>query len=277
MSLTKAYVTSTQVASSTPFDPTTGDGFIGTDVQSALQELRNYTIYDSDITATTLNGTLTLLSPIAGGQANGATSQRLQILTGTATGYSVKLPSASTLSLSAEYLITNTSSQTVTVEDGGGNILFVLSQSSIGTLILQANGSAAGTWIWYQTQLNTANGIIVYNITSTTSFATSASVDTLITGMSVVPQAGTYSIWYNAANTGTGSGQQMDCTIYNGASAVADSVRFNLSTSGVHIFQNSTQTTSQFNGTNACSIKVNANGNSITVGVRSLLMIRTGT
>ena len=277
MSLNKAYTSSTQVASSTPFDPTTGDGFIGTDVQSALQELRNYTIYDSDITATTLNGTLTLLSPIAGGQANGATRQRLQILTGTATGYTVVLPSALTLSLSAEYLVANTSSQTMTIKDGGGNILFVLSQGSLGTMILQAQGSAAGTWIWWQTALNTANGIIVYNITSNTNFSTSANVDTLITGMSVVPQAGTYSIWYNAQNTGTGSGQELDCTIYNGASAIADSPRSNLSTSGNHIFQNSTQTTSQFNGTNACSIKVNANGNSMTVGARSLLMIRTGT
>jgi hypothetical protein len=121
-----------------------------------------------------------------------------------------------------------------------------------------------------------ASGIISYNIISSTTFSTSASVDTLITGMTVVPVAGTYSIWYNAANSSTGSGQQLDCTIYNGATAIADSLRSNLSTAGTHIFQNSTQTISQFNGTNACSVKVDANGNSMTIGFRSLLLIRTG-
>lgn len=277
MSLNKAYVTSTQVASSTPFDNTTGDGFIGTDVQSALQELRNYTVYDSDITATTTSGTLTLLPPIAGGQVNGATSQRLQILTGTATGFTVVMPSALVLSLSAEYLIANTSSQTVTVEDGGGNVLFVLGQGSIGTLILQAKGSAAGTWIWYQTQTNTSNGIIVYNITSTTAFANSGSAFVLITGMSVVPQAGTYSIWFNSSIAGSGSGQAMDCELFNGATGITDSVREAASPAGGHVAILATQTTAQFNGTNACAVYINPNGNSMTVNQRSLLMIRTGT
>ena len=43
MALNKAYVPSTQVASRTPFDNSVGDGYLGTDVQSALQELRDYT------------------------------------------------------------------------------------------------------------------------------------------------------------------------------------------------------------------------------------------
>ena len=267
MPLNKAYVSSTQVASSTPFDNATGKGYVGSDVQTVLEELRDHTIYDSRTQATSAAGTLTLTS----------TDTNLQFLTGTAAGYSVVLPSATTLSLSAFYQILNTSSQPVSIKDGGGNILFSLGQNSIGFLTLQTNGTAAGTWVWWQASTNTGSGIIVYNVTSNTNFSTSASVDTLITGMSVVPQAGTYSIWYNAQNTGTGSGQELDCTVYNGAAAVADSPRSNLSTSGTHIFQNSTQTTSQFDGTNACSIKVNANGNSMTIGARSLLMIRTGT
>ena len=264
----------TQVASSVPFDNTTGDGYIGTDVQAALQELRNYTVYDSNTTATTLNGTLTISSPTAGGDV--ALSKGLQYLTGTATGYSVVLPDATTLSLAAFYQIMNTSTQPVTIKTSGGATLFTLSQASIGYLYLQTNGSAAGVWLWTQTGTGTGSGIIVYNITSNTNFSSSANVDTLITGMSIVPQAGTYSIWYNAQNSGTGSGQQLDCTIYNGAAAVADSPRSNLSTSGTHIFENSTQTTSQFDGINAASVKVNPNGNSMTIGARSMLMLRTG-
>lgn len=267
MSIGNPYISQGQVASSVPFDNTTSKGFVGSDVQAALEELRDHTIFDSRTQATTASGTLTLVS----------TDTNLQYLTGTATNYTVKLPNATTLSLSAYYQIINTSSQVVHVTDGAGGALFDLSQNSIGFFYLQANGTTAGTWIGWQTLTSVASGIVVYNVVSSTNFTSSASVDTLITGMSVVPQAGTYSIWYNAQNTGTGSGQQLDCTIYNGASAIADSIRSNLSTSGGHIFQNSTQTTATFDGINACSIKIDPNGNSMTVGQRSLLMIRTGT
>lgn len=270
MSLNKAYVASTQVASSTPFDDTTGHGFNTpsgeTDVQAALEGLRDHTIFVSNTHATSVGGTLTLTSA----------DTTLQFITGTATGYSIVLPNATTLTIGQHYKIDNLSSNPVTVKDGSGATLFILGQSSIGDLTLQLNGTSAGSWVWWQTSTNVASGIIVYNITSNTAFSSSASVDTLITGMSVVPAAGTYSIWYNAENSGTGSGQQLDVTIYNGASPITDSVRSNLSTAGTHIFQSSTQTTSQFDGVAACSIKVNANGNSMTVGARSLLMIRTG-
>lgn len=267
MAINGPYISSTQVASSTPFDNTTGKGFVGSDTQTALEELRDHTIYDQRTQSTTAAGTLTLTS----------TDVNLQYLTGTAVGYNVQLPSASTLSLSSFYQIINTSTQTIQIKDGSGANLFVLGQNSIGFLYLQLNGTAAGSWIWWQTSYNVASGIIEYNVISSTSFATSANVDTLITGMTVTPQAGTYAIWFNSQNTATGSGQQLDCTIYKGASALADSKRSNLSTAGTHIFQNSTMTVAQFDGSTACTIEVNANGNSITVNQRSMLLIRLGT
>lgn len=263
------YISNTQVASSTPFDETTGKGFqqpTATDTQSAIEHLRDHTIYDSRTQATSAAGTLTLTSA----------DLNLQYLTGTAVGYSVKMPDATTLALAAYYQIINTSSQNVTVKDGNNGTLFTLSQNSIGFLYLQLNGSAAGTWIWWQTSYNVASGVVTYNVVSSVNFATSAAVDTLITGMTVTPQAGTYGIWYNAQNTGTGSGQQLDCTIYKGGSAITDSLRSNLSTSGTHIFQNSTMTIAQFDGTQACDIRVDANGNSMTIGQRSMLLIRLG-
>src|ERR1700677_1558654 len=131
MAENKGYVTNTQVASSTPFDNSVGDGYLGSDVQNVLQELRDYTVYDSQTTATTLNGTLTLLSPVAGGQdgGNGATSTSLQFITGTATGFTVEMPNATTLSIGAHYKIDNTSSNPININDGSGALLFVLSQS----------------------------------------------------------------------------------------------------------------------------------------------------
>jgi hypothetical protein len=261
------YISSTQVASSTPFDNSTSKGYVGSDVQTALEELRDHTIYDSRTQATSNNGTLTLT----------VSDLNLQFLTGTGTNYTVQLPSATTLSLSAYYQIINTSNQVVNVNDGSGTLLFKLGQNSIGFITLQLNVTAAGTWIWWQTSYNVASGVVSYNIVSSTNFTSSANVDTLITGMTVTPQAGTYAIWYNAQNTATGSGQQLDVTLYKGASAITDSKRTNLSTSGSHIFQNSTMTIAQFDGATACQVEVNPNGNSITVGQRSLLLIRLGT
>lgn len=266
MSLNKAYISSTQVASSTPFDPTTGKGFVGSDVQTALEELRDHTVYDSRTQASTAAGTLTLTS----------TDTNFQWVTGTAVGYTVKLPDATTLSLSAYYQIWNASSQPINIDNGAGTLLVALPANSIGFFTLQLNPNAAGTWGWWFQNVGTASGIVTYNIVSNTNFSSSANVDTLITGMSVTPQAGTYGIWYNAANTGTGAGQELDVSIYNGAAVVTDSVRSNLSTSGTHIFQNSTQTLSTFDGATACTVKINPNGNSITVGARSLLLIRFG-
>lgn len=269
MAINVPYISSTQVASSVPFDSTTGKAFdkpAATDVQAALEHIRDHTIYDSRTQATTAAGTLTLTNA----------DVNLQYLTGSAVGYNIQLPDATTLNLAAYYQIINTSSQSVQIKDGGGVNLFVLSQSSIGYIYLQLNGSAAGTWIYWQTSINVATGIISYNVISSTNFSSSAAVDTLITGMSVVPQAGTYGIWVNYQLSGTGAGQQNDVTLYNGVAAITDSKRSNLSTTGTHIFSSSTQTIAQFDGVKACGLYINPNGNSFTVGQRSLLMIRLG-
>lgn len=267
MAINAPYISSTQVASSTPFDNVAAPTFTSTDVQAALKEIRDQSVLDSTTTATSTNGTLTLTT----------SSLTEQFLTGSATGYTIQLPNATSLPLSIQFTIINTSSQHVQIQDGSGANLFVLGQTSIGYALLQINGSAAGTWVWWQLSVNVSNGIVSYNIVSNTTFSSSAAADTLITGMTVTPQAGTYGIWFNSEATGTGSGQQLDVTVYNNGSAITDSKRSNLSTSGGHIFQQSTQTISQFSGTAACEIRINPNGNSMSVGSRSLLLIRLGT
>lgn len=268
MALNKSFVSSTQVASSTPFDETTGHGFnnpAATDVQAALEHLRQHTIYDSRTQATAAS-TVTLTSA----------DLNLQYFTGTTANQILQMPSASTLALAAFYQIINQSTQSITINDGSGALLFSLDSSSIGFLTLQLNGSTAGTWVWWQVKTSVASGIITYNITSTTAFATSANVDTLITGMSVTPANGTYGIWYSATVTGAGAGQTIDTTIYAGATAITDSIRHDSSPSGTHIFTTSTQTIRTFDGATTCNIKVDANGNSMTVNNRSMLMIRFG-
>ena len=258
------------VAKSVPFDNSTVRGYSNTNVQSALEEVRDRYVYSSSSTVTTASGTLTL----------NATSTTLQYLTGSAVGFSVILPDATTVpsaSTSSTYAIANTTALTVSIKDNSGTVLFILSQNSIAYLYLQAAGSSTGTWLYWQVLANSvASGVINYNITSSTTFSSSASSDTLLTGMSFVPQAGTYAIWFNAQCSTPQAGNQITATIYSATSPITDSIRSALSPAGTHVMQIATITTAQFNGANACSVYVNPNGLSFSFQGRSLLLIRLG-
>jgi len=275
MAINGPYISSTQVASSTPFDNTQGNGYVGSDVQSVLQELRGYTIYDVNSTATTTNGTLQLVAPVAGGGTG--TAKTLQILTGSATGYSVELPSALGLTDGQLYIIANTTAVTVTIKDGSGATLFTLSQNSIGYLYLRAGGSAAGTWLYYQVLSGgTATGIISYNLTSSTTFTTTSNTEVVITGFTLTPEAGTYGVWASAAMQSTASGSTLSGAIYKTGVQVADSERTSRVAAANANIVFSTQSIVQFNGTDTCDMRVSTTSATMTVAQRSLLMIRLG-
>ncbi len=121
-----------------------------------------------------------------------------------------------------------------------------------------------------------AGGVLNYNVISNTAFSTSANADTVIPGMVITPSAGTYAVWYNAENVGSGSGQSLNCTIYKSAVAIVDSLRKAAAPSGTHEFSNTTQTISQFTGLQTCGVQINPNGSGVTVNQRSLLLIRLG-
>ena len=268
MSLNRAYISSTQVASSTTFDNSTITlGYDATDVQAALEELRTRTIYTSRTQATTVGGTLTLVRA----------DDTLQILTGTATGYSVILPDATTLTLGRHYKIDNISTQSVTIKDGSGATLFVLGANSIAELTLQTNATSAGSWIWWQTLIGVANGVVTYNITSNTAFTTSSTTDIIITSLTLTPIAGTYAIWYNASTFYTTTPKTHWWNIYKNGVKITDTER---SQDTAHSSQNmvdTTMTIAQFDGTNTCDVRVRCdNTGSLTINSRSLLMIRLG-
>lgn len=254
------------VAEAVPFDNGTSKGFIDDNVQRALEELREHTIYDSRTQATTLNGTLTLT----------VTDKNFQILTGTQTGYSVVLPSATTLTLSASYQIANTSSQPVTIKDGSGAALFTLSQGSIGYAILQLNGTTAGTWLWWQSQLSVASGVITYNITTPTVFTSSSTTDVVITGFTVTPLAGTYAVWFNIATENTSGTATNTASIYKAGVKIADSERAARMAASNSPFALASMTISSFNGSETCDVRVRTSSASQTVRARSLLLIRLG-
>lgn len=217
---------------------------------------------------TTLNGTYNLT----------VNSVCLFFLTGTQTGFSVVLPDATTLQNGRKFIIANTTSQVVTVKNSTGATLFVLSQNSIGYIYLQLNTTAIGTWIYYQILASsTASGVINYNLTSTTPFSTSATTDTLITGFTLTPQAGTYAIWYNASVLHTTTPIAHYWSLYKAGAKVADSERQQDTAHSNQVMVDSTMAIVSLNGSQTIDVRVRrGTSGTLTVNARSLLLIRLG-
>jgi len=269
MSTNGPYISETQVAESTPFDNSdTTLGFDNPDVQTALEELRQRTIYVSRTQASTLNGTLTLVRA----------DDTLQVITGSATGYSIVLPNATMLTLGRHYKIDNVTTQTIANKDGSGTLLFNLSPSSIAELTLQANATAAGAWIWWQNLVSVANGVITYNVVSSTAFATTSTTDVLITGFTVTPAAGTYAVWVNGTWTPqAGPGNVETVSIYRAGTVITDSVRGISPVQSLNPALMCTQTITQVTGSQTIDVRVSSSsGQTLTVNSRSLLLIRLG-
>lgn len=254
------------VAKSVPFD-TTSQSYLSTNIQDALQEVRERVVWPSTSTATTASGTLTLT----------ASSLSMQFLTGSATAYSVVLPDATTLFLGRKFEIDNQSSQPVTITDGSGAALVTLGQTSIAYVTLQTNGTTAGGWVLWQVFTNSlASGILNYQVLSSTAFDTASTTDVMITGFTVTPQAGTYAVWYNGASFLTTTPKSHWWSIYKNGTRVADSER---SQDTGHSSQNMTDSTMSvvvFDGSETCDVRVRTQNGTLTVNQRTLLLIRLG-
>lgn len=252
------------VARSIPFDKT-GLGFTSQSIQDALAELLASKVWDQASTASTLNGTLTMTS----------SSKALQFITGTQTGFSVVLPDATSIFLGTHYEIANASSQSLSVKDGGGTILFTLVANSIGFFSLRTAGSAAGVWVFYQSAISDASQSVTnYHLNSTTPFGTTSASDVLITGFSITPASGTYGVFFNASLVGsTGSGSHF-WSVYKNGVQVADSERKEANKSGAQ--SNSTQTVVSMPGAQAVDVRVRTGSGTCTVNARSLVLIRLG-
>jgi len=260
-----------QVARSTPFDDTTGKGFdtppaSSLNVQTALEDLRNHTIYISRTQATTASGTLTL----------NVTDMTLQFLTGTATGYSVVLPDATTLLPGWHYKIDNTTTQPVAIKDGSGAILFTLGESSIAEFTLQSNSSVAGAWVFWQTLINTGAGVITYNSVSATTFSTTSTSDVIITGFTVTPQAGTYQCLYNAASFLTTTPKSHWWSFYKNGTQVLGSERYQDTSHSNEGMVDSLVSLVTFNGTETFDVRVRTENGTLSIFDRTMILIRLG-
>lgn len=118
--------------------------------------------------------------------------------------------------------------------------------------------------------------VVNYNVVSSTPFTASSSTDVVITGFTVTPQSGTYAIWYNSDATCTQNNSTVNHSIYKAGVVVTDSTRRTQSVSSNFIFQQSTMSIVQVDGTQALDVRVKTNQGSLTVNGRSLLLIRLG-
>lgn len=256
----------TQRAEQVPFS-NAGTSFLETDVEGTLLEGRKRISNDTTSTATTAAGTLNLSN----------ISNSLQILTGTAVGYSVVLPDATTLVNGHLFEIQNTSSQTVALKTFGGATLFTISQTSVAFIRLQLNGTAAGTWIFYQIFLSSlASGILNYELSSSTLFTTTSTTDTLITGFSITPEAGTYATFVNMSMSASQASRIVGSSLYRAGVIIADSVREQSSSATNQKFIVSLLSIDAFNGSQSCDVRVRISASTLSVFDRTILMIRLG-
>jgi hypothetical protein len=90
-------------------------------------------------------------------------SEHTTIFTGTVVGQILKLGDATTYQVGHLYVVHNSSSASVAVQNNPGTGLFSLQANQRGTLILQNNSTAAGIWVYViQAISNAAAGSLLY-------------------------------------------------------------------------------------------------------------------
>ena len=233
-------------------------------VESQLQHAALVTTVTS--TATTASGTLTLTS----------SSNCCQVITGTATGYMVKLPDATTLTVGQKYEIFNQSTQSVSVVDSASGALVTAATTSTIYALLQANGTAAGTWIVWQLFTGSGGGVISYQLTSNTAFTTTSATLVVITSFTLSPIAGLYVVWASGSWQSSQASNTQDVDIFNNGTAVSNSARTYQSFGSSKPGPMYTQTITQVASGSAVDVRVSTTAGTLTVNERSLVLLRIG-
>lgn len=219
-------------------------------------------------TPTTLNGTLTLT----------VTSNFAHVLTGTATGFKIQLPNATTLTKGWRFDFINQSSQSININyDDTTLYTYLLPQARIA-MLLENNATTNGSWIRWSTYTGgAASGILHYDVSSATPFTLSTgTADTLITGMTVTPVQGEYAIWYQGSIEITGNNTVVRTTLYKTNVLIDASLRTIKSSVSTFFTTHITSGIVTFNGTDTLEVRVARNQNTLTIQSRTLIMIRLG-
>ena len=224
-----------------------------------------------EFTTTTLNGTLYLTN----------TSAETQFLTGTATGFTIYLPNATSLPVTNKggwiFNIYNMSSSTVDVKNAAGTLQFTMSQTSASPFLLQDNTNAAGIWVGWQVFANSSAGLLNYTIESSTPFPTSSLTFVPITGFNISNAVtGLYVLLYNASCSGTQNNAVVQTVLYIGGVQLADSLRKVQTVSANFVFQTSLVTVHPVIVGQTVDIRVSIDQGTLNVLDRTLVMLRIG-
>jgi len=219
-------------------------------------------------TPTTLNGQLVL----------SALSNSVQVVTGSALGFSFKLPVATTLTNGWKFELYNDSSRQVNIYYNSGDIFGYMLPYSYTQVTLEDDTTANGSWLrWGVYTGGTASGILNYSVSSSTPFTLSAgTADTLITGMALTPVQGEYAIWYDGSIVLNGNNTICKTTLYKAGTLWANSLRTIRSSVSTFYTSHLTSGIIPFTGSEVLEVRVSRSANSLTINSRSIRMIRLG-
>lgn len=251
-------------AEETSFDKT-GIKFNSTNVQDAVEEVRSNSVLSITNLTSSLNGNHDIEHD----------HSAIHVVEGTATGYSVTLPDATTLFDGRRFEVINNSSENVLLKDNGGNVLATLIQDDAITATLESNATVNGSWL--TTVVTSAStGITSYVVTSDTLFSTSSPTDVIITGFTVTPVIGRYSLFYSADIEISSNNKLADCVAFVGGSAIGNTRKQVQGVGSGFISAQQTIGEITVNGSQAVDIRVKISSGSLDVNQRSLVLIRLG-
>jgi len=222
----------------------------------------------ANVTSTT-DGTLVLTN----------TSSFVLRINGTATGYKIRLPNATTLTNGWKFEIYNDSTQNVSINYNDTTLFSNILPTSFLSVTLESNVTSNGSWMrWGAYTGGTAAGILYYDVSSSTPYSlTTGTADTRITGMTVTPAQGEYAIWYQGSIEIVGNNTNVRTTLYKNGVLIPESLRTIQSSRGCGFFTTHiTSAITTFNGSEVLDVRVSRDKNELTVKSRTLLMIRLG-
>jgi len=236
-----------------------------TNVKLALEELRTTSVLPPEIVTTTLNGTRALV----------AADNTFVDVGGTATGFKVKLPVATTLKLGRAFEVINDSSEPIDFQLQDGTSVITLNPQDVIKALCQHKDTANGEWIFTVTS-NSATGILSSFVETDTLFSTGSDTDVMITGMTLTPVDGRYAVWFSADTKIVTNNRVAEVVMY--VDGVADEAT-RRSTQGVSVnFLGSAQSLGiiSVDGTQAIDIRTNVTGGTVEFTGRSMLLVRLG-
>lgn len=250
-----------------------GDTMSGTlnmnnnDISNIAKVSEKTIIMTPTYTTATTNGTLTLDS----------TSSSVHFITGTATGFVVRMPNATTLANGTTFEIYNRTTAPITIRYfDNTTTLGVLDVESVSSLILQSNATTNGIFSPFTVEIAQAAGILSYNSQVQTTFTTASLTDVDIPGTTITPVSGEYYIAFSGAGSIVQNNSLLTISLYKAGVQITGTERQLQAASANYTGSFQTQTVVSFNGAEALTVRVRSSTGNVTVNPRSTLMLRLG-